>query len=157
MSVSFSNQLTPNNYPTNQRAVIDNNFVQVVALGANNTAANTNAINLQQATPYAATEIINVQVIIGASTGTTNSKNVNAVIQHTTANTDGTANSAAWANSNIFANPLAMATDNAGTGFAVVTANVKLPPGEIQFIRAQFLGEAGGGTPTGNGTIQLLF
>lgn len=157
MSVSFANQLTPNNYPTNARAVIDNNFVQSVTLPTGTNVANTNAINLQQATPYPVTEIINVQLIIGASTGTTNNGTINCVLQHTTANSDGTANSAAWANSTVFANPILVATDNNNTGFAQATANIKLPPGELQFIRAQFTGNDAGGVPTGSGTIQLLF
>ncbi len=150
MSVSFSNQLTPNNYPTNVRAVIDNNFVQVVALAANAVAANTGAIDLQQATPYPTTEIVNVQILIGASAaGTTNSKNVNAVLQVSSDNSN-------WANSTIFANPLVVTVDNGGV-MAAASANIKLAPGEVRYIRAQFKGEAAGGTPASNGTIQLLF
>ena len=156
MSASFSNLLTPNNYPTNVRAIIDNNFVQVVALAANNTPANTNSIDLQQATPFAVTEIITVQLLTSASaSGTANSKNINAVLQSTTANTDGTANSGAWSNSK-YSPVFVMATDNAGV-LAIGTANIKLAPGEKRFIRAQFTGEAAGGTAVANGTLQLLF
>lgn len=157
MSVSFANQLTPNNAPTNTRAVIDANLVQTVALPAASAVANTNAIDLQESVPYPTTETINVQIIVGASTNTANSKNVTAVLQHTTANTDGTANSAAWANSAVLATPLVRATDNAGGGFAATSTTFKLPPGEYRFIRAQFATEANGGTPNGTGTIQLLF
>ena len=157
MSVSFANQLTPNNQPTNQRAVIDNNFVQAIGLPPGTTVANTNSINLQQAVPFPVTEIVNVQIIIGASTGTKNNGNINAVLQATTANTDGTANSAAWANSSFVANPLVIATDNNNTGFAQVQSNIKLSPNELQFIRAQFTGYEASSIPSGKGTIQLLF
>ena len=156
MSVSFSNQLTPNNYPTNQRAIIDNNFVQLVALAANSTVANTNAIDLQQATPFPVTEIITVQFLTSASaSGSTNSKNINAVLQTTTANSDGTANSGAWANSNILGT-FVMTTDNSGVA-PLGSVNFKLPPNNARFIRAQFAGESGGGTFAANGTIQILF
>ena len=149
MSVSFSNQLTPNNYPTNARAVIDINFVQTVALAANSTVANTNVIDLQQATPYPVTEIVNVQILTSASaSGTTNSKNVYAVLQVSSDNSN-------WANSSIFATQL-LGTDNSGV-MAAGSANIKLPPGNPRYIRAQFAGEAGGGTPVANGTLQLLF
>jgi hypothetical protein len=156
MSVSFANQLTPNNYPTNQRGIIDNNFVQTISLNAaNTTVSNTNTIDLLQSTPYATTEIVNVQVAISACTnglGPTNSKNVNAVIQVCSDN-------ATWANSTIFATPLLVASSTANGLVTAVTANVKLSPNEVRYIRAQFAGEATGGTPNIalTGTIQLLF
>lgn len=150
MSVSFSNQLTPNNYPTNQRAVIDNNFVQSVTLPTGTNIANTGTIDLQQATAYSTTEIVNIQIIIGASTGTKNNGTINAVLQVCTDN-------ATWANSTIFANPLAVATDNNNTGFAQVQANIKLDPGCPRYIRAQATGNEAGGIPTGSLTIQCLF
>ena len=155
MSVSFANQLTPNNFPTNARAVVDNNFVQVVALPNQGNTINTNAIDLLQATPYSVTEIVNVQLIVGAATGTANNGNMNAVLQQTSANTDGTANSAAWANITYLANPLITVADSGG--LALTTANIKLAPGNLRFIRAQFKGDATVGNPTGNGTLQLLF
>ena len=156
MSVTFSNLLTPNNYPTNQRAIIDNNFVQIVALNAaNTTATNTNAIDLLQATPYPTTEIVNVQVAIGAvanGLGPLNSKNINAVIQTS-------ADNSTWANSTVYATPLLVASSTANGLIVAVTANIKLFPGEVRYIRAQFAGEAAGGTPNNAllGTLQLLF
>jgi hypothetical protein len=152
MSVSFSGQ-QPNTFPVNVRAIIDNNFVNNVALPTATTAAvvaNTNSIDLQVATPYPTTEVINVAIIIGASTGTANNKNVNAVLQVSS-------NNANWANSAIFATPLVQATDNNAQGFAIAQTNIKLDPGSVRYIRAQFTTEANGGTPSGNGTIQLLF
>jgi hypothetical protein len=147
MSVSFTNQLTPDNQPTNTRAVIDTLFVQSVALAANSTAANTNVIDLGWA--YPVTEIVNVQILIGKSaSGTTNSKNVNATLQVSSDNSN-------WANSTIFSAQI-MGTDNSGV-MAGGSANIKLYPGCPRYIRAQFTGEAGGGTPVANGTLQLLF
>lgn len=160
MSVSFSNQLTPNNYPTNQRAIVDNNFVQVVAMNANAAAAtNTNAIDLQQATPYPTTEIVNIQIgmtAVGNGNGPANSGNINVVLQVSADNSN-------WANSNIFATPLLSVAASNGS-IAATYANIKLDPGVAnsntsRYIRAQFKGEATGGTYTAgpNGIIQLLF
>lgn len=155
MSVSFSNQLTPNSNPTNVRAVIDNNFIQSSALNAaNTTATNTTAIDLQQAVPYPTTEIINVQVAIAGCAnglGPLNSKNINAVIQVS-------ADNVTFANSTIFATPLLVSGATNGS-LTAASANVKLAPGEVRYIRAQFAGEAAGGTPSAavTGTIQLLF
>lgn len=157
MAVSFSNQLTPNNQPTNKRAILDTNFIVAVALPNAANVVNTNAIDLQQAVPYPTTEEINVQVIIGASNGA-NSKNINAVIQQTTANTDGTANAAAWTNVAYLANPLMVNADNAGGGHPESNVVVKLAPSNQRFIRAQATGEANGGNANnGNLTLQLLF
>jgi hypothetical protein len=155
MSVSFSNQLTPNSYPTNQRAILDNNSIQVSSLnvaGANTT--NTNSIDLQQSTPYPVTEIVNVQIgvnTVANGLGPANSANTNAVLQTSSDNSN-------WANSAIFATPLLTAASTNGAVTATV-ANIKLPPGNARYIRAQFAGEATGGTPNiaYQGTIQLLY
>jgi len=156
MSVTFSNLLTPNAYPKNVRAVIDNNFVQVVALNAANaTATNTNSIDLQQATPYPTTEIINVQLSVNSvanGLGPTNSKNINGVIQVSSDNVT-------FANSTLYATPLIVASTDANSKVTGTSANIKLAPGEVRYIRGQFAGEAGGGTPNNAllGTIELLF
>lgn len=160
MSVSFANQLTPNNQPYNARSVLDGNFIQNVALPTGAAATNTNAIDLQTATPYSVTELVNVQLIIGAqgTANTANSKNCNAVIQETEANTDGTPNSGNWINITELANPLLLAADNAGGGWAATNIVVKLSPGNKRFIRGQFRTEANGGNASSaNGTLQLLF
>jgi len=97
--------------------------------------------------------------IIGAvSTNTANSKNCNVILQQTTANTDGTPNSTAWANIPTLA--AVSATDNAGGGWPQTNALYKLPPGTItqQFIRAQYALEAtGGNASTGVGSLALMF
>lgn len=152
MSVSFTGP-TPNNYPTNSRTVRDANWSVSIALPASATSVNTNALDLQVATPYPTTEIINARVSVGAA-AVGNNVNVTAVLQNTTANTDGTANSAAWTN---------IAT--LGTSTVVVTGAIaaqsfdyKLPPGCTQFIRAQFIGPANvGNLAAATGTLELLF
>ena len=160
MSVSFSNQLTPNNLPYNARSVVDNNFVQVVALNANAAAStNTNTIDLLQATPYPVTEIVTVQIgvtAVGNGNGPANSGTINAVLQVSADNSN-------WANSNIFATPLLSIAATNGS-IAATSCNIKLDPGTAnsntsRYIRAQFTGVATGGTYTAgpNGFIQLLF
>lgn len=161
MSVSFSNQLTPNNVPFDSRIVVDGNFIQNVALPAGGAVSNTNAIDLQQAVPYGTTELFNVQIIIGTqgTANTANSKNCNGVLQETTANSDGTPNSSNWHNITELNTVLVLAVDNAAGGWAASSnAVVKLSPGNQRFIRGQFALEANGGNAaSANGTVQLLF
>ena len=92
MSVSFAG-ITPNNYPTNSRTVRDANWSVNIALPASATSVNTNALDLQVATPYPTTETINARVSVGAA-AVGNNVNVTVVLQNTSANADGTANSA---------------------------------------------------------------
>ncbi len=158
MSVNFAG-IVPNNYPVNTRILIDTNYVVNIALPNAANTVNTNNLNLLNATPFPTTETINVQVLTTQSTGA-NSKNINIVLQHTPANSDGTANSAAWANIPQLAAPLVVIAGNA-TNFPAYTDNngvVKLPPNTKQFIRAQATGEANGGNASdGTLTLQLLF
>jgi hypothetical protein len=156
MSVSFSNLLTPNNQPTNQRAIVDNNFVVAnVALNvANANVTNTNSIDLQQAVPYPTTEIVNVQIGIGACAnglGPTNSRNIYGTIQVS-------ADNSTFANSNIFSASLLTSAATNGK-ITATTSNVKLAPGEVRYIRAQFCGETDGGTPNNAlvGYMKILF
>lgn len=152
MSVSFAG-ITPNNYPTNSRTVRDANWSVNIALPASATSVNTNALDLQVATPYPTTEIINARVSVGAA-AVGNNVNVTAVLQHTEANTDGTANSANWVN-----------IPTLGTSTVVVTTAItaqnfdyKLPPGCKEFIRSQFIGPANvGNLAAATGTLELLF
>lgn len=149
--------LTPNNFPTNQRAVLDANFIVSVALGAANTKTNTNALDLGDivsGVPYVTTETINVGVLTSASNNG-NSNTATLTLQDTTANTDGTPNSAAWANIVTLGvcNVVSGASSTAASSFVY-----KLPPGTRRFIRAQ------GVNPTGSVslvdsvlTLELLF
>lgn len=132
MSVNFQG-IVPTNYPFNSRIVVDANLVQNVALPASATTANTNAIDLIQATPYPVTETVNVGVNTTASVNG-NSVTGNIYLQHTAANSDGTADNGNWAN--IPTLGLVTVTEGASTT-AATTNTYKLPPGCKRFIRAQ--------------------
>jgi len=159
MSVNFAG-IAPNSYPFNNRILFDANYVTPnVALPASGATANTNALNLLVATPYPTTEQINVLAVIGVqgTANTTNSHNCNVILQHTTANTDGTPNSANWVN--ITGIGAFSAVDVASAGWAnAVNALWKLPPATNQFIRAQYNLEANSGNAsTANGYLALVF
>lgn len=161
MSVNF-NGITPNNFPTNARAVLDANYIVSIALPNAANTVNTNALDLGDVVsgvPYSTTETINFQVLTTQSTGA-NTKNINIVVQQTTANSDNTPNSAAWANIPQLAHPLVINLGNATNYPAYNNANgiFKVPPNTQRFIRAQATGEANGGNASdGTLTLQLLF
>lgn len=138
----------------NSRILLDANFITTLALPATATTANTNNINLQTVAPYSVTEIINVGVNTSAS-ASGNSVNSTIVLQHTSANTDGTANSAAWVN----IPTLGSVNVLQGASVTAATANTfKLPPGCLQFIRAQVTNPANtGNVSDATLTLQLLF
>ena len=151
--------LTPNNFPTNQRAIIDANFVVTVALAATGINANTNALDLGDVVsgvPYVTTETINVGLLVSASNNG-NSNNTAAAIgylEHTSANTDGTPNSAAWA-----VIPTLGAVNVISTNAALVatTFTYKLPPGTKRFIRAQIFNNSGASLADSTASLELLF
>ena len=128
--------LVPNNFPTNQRAIIDNNFVVTVAMPAAAALANTNALDLGDmvsGVPYVTTETINVGVLTTASVNG-NSNTATLILQHTSANTDGTPNAAAWANIPTLGTVAVLS----GASSTNATNNTyKLPPATKRFIRAQ--------------------
>lgn len=146
MSVSF-NSFTPNAYPVNVRNLVDANFVTNVALPGTATTANTNAFDLQVATPYPTTESIDVYVVTGAS-ARGNSVNSTIVLQDS-------ADNATFAN----INTLGTTTIVQGAGSTAAVSNYyKLPRGCRQYVRAQVA------SPTNTGniadavvTVSLLF
>ena len=153
MSVNFSGQV-PNNYPFNSRIVVDANYVTTLALPASATTANTNNLNLIQATPYPVTETINVGVNTSASANG-NSVTGTIVLQHTSANSDGTANSAAWVNIPTLGS---VNITQGASSTAATTSTFKLPPGCLQFIRAQVTLPANtANLSDGTLTLELLF
>ncbi len=149
--------LTPNNFPTNQRNVIDANYVVSVALPAASAKANTNALDLGDivsGVPYVTTETINIGVLTSASNNG-NSNTATITLQQTTANTDGTPNSAAWANIGLLGQ---LNVTSGASSTAASSAVFKLPPNTQRFIRAS------ANNPTGsvsladaNLTLELLF
>ena len=89
-------------YPTNARGIVDANFVVTIALASGASNVNTNALDLGDGVsgvPYATTETINVQLALSASNNgnATNAATAIGYLEHTSANTDGTPNAAAWA------------------------------------------------------------
>ncbi len=146
-----------NNAPVNTRAVRDINFIANVAMPNAANTVNTNALDMVQAVPYSTTQYVQAQILT-TSANAANNKNINVVLQQTTANSDNTPNSAAWANVPTLAAPLLTVTDNNGAGVPAGSVTVMLPPNVARFIRAQATGEANGGSAV-NGTLtcQLLF
>ncbi len=158
MSVNFSG-IAPLLNPFNSRILVDGNYIVNVALPNAANTVNTNALNLQVPVPYPTTETINFQVLTSLATGA-NTKNINVVIQHTAANTDGTADNGNWTNIPQLAAPFLVIAGNA-TKFPAYTDNngiFKLPPNCKQYVRAQATGEANGGNASdGTMTLQCLF
>lgn len=138
--------------PVNTRAVRDINYIKNVALpGAGNTA-NTNGMDLIQATPYPTSARVICQVLTTGGNGA-NNKNINVVLQHSA--DDNTSN---YANITQFKAPLLTVVDNNGGGYNVGYANVLLPPDVKRYVRAQAATEANGGDPSGAVlSLQLLF
>ena len=153
MSVNFSG-IVPTNAPVNTRLLQDANYIVTLALPATATTANTGNINLLNVVPYPVTEVINVLVTTGASTSG-NSVNSTIVLQNASANSDGTANTASWANITTLGNVLIVQ----GASATVATTNTfKLPPGCLQFIRAQVTNPANtGNLADANVTVALVF
>jgi hypothetical protein len=145
------------NIPFNSRILLDGNYIASVGLPNAANVVNTNALNFYVANPFPTTETINVQLIIGASTGSNNSKNLNIGLQ-TTEDNNGSPNTSNWLAMPTLLNVLATSADNGSSSNPGTNVIVKLPPGQCkQYIRAQVSGEANGGTPAGNATIQVLF
>ncbi len=152
MSVNFSGQ-QPNNFPTNTRTVLDANYIVSTALPNAANTVNTNALNLQVATPYPTTETINVGIITTLATGA-NTKNINVVLQHTGALANGAIDTSNYVNIPTLGAPIAVIAGNATKFPATTVPIVKLPPGTLQYVRAQATGEANGGDAS-DGTITL--
>lgn len=159
MSVSFSNLLTPTNWPVNTRILQDANTTVTVAMCSGAARANTSHIDLGAATPYPTTETINIYVYTGSSAKSNTGNNVAVVLQHTSANAvagDGTPNAVAWAN---IPNLGAVTFIGNNTATAAQAWTFKLPPITQQFIRATMVPPAGAtdAMTDANITLKLLF
>lgn len=156
MSVSFSG-IVPDNNPVNSRILADAAMKVTKALPAASGAQTTtsNALDLKVAVPYPTTETINVSLTTEASADG-NSVTGNIVLQDTTANSDGTANGAAWAN---ITNLGYVHTITQASGSTAATAALlKLPPSVRQFIRMRIQVPANtGNLSDADATLQLLF
>ncbi len=163
MSVNFSG-ITPNNQPYNDRTVLDSVYIVTVALPNAANTVNTNALDLFNAggavlpntLPFSTTETINVILLTGLATGA-NSLNINCVLQHTGQLSNGAVDTSNWANIPTLGAPIKVVAGNA-TKYPATTTKIKLPPGTLQFIRAQATGEANGGNASdANLTLEIGF
>ena len=146
-------------YPVNTRAVVDANFVVTIALASTGVNVNTNALDLGDVlsgVPYVTTETINVGLAVSASNNgnSTNAAAAIGYLEHTSANTDGTPNAAAWA-----VIPTLGAVNFASVA-GVLAANsytFKLPPGTKRFIRSKVYNNSGVSLADSTATLELLF
>lgn len=146
-------------YPTNSRGILDANFIATIALAGSAANVNTNALYLGDGVsgvPYATTETINVQLALTASNNgnSTNAASAIGYLEHTTANTDGTPNAAAWA---VIPTLGAMNFASVGSKLAANSYVAKLPPGTKAFIRAQVYNNSGADLSDSTATLELLF
>lgn len=133
MSVSFTG-ITPNNLPTNQRAIFDANFIKTVALPNNaSTTVNGASLDLGDAVsgiPYATTETINLVVLAPALSTTIlpDTRTMSYVIADSADNSSFTA---------IGTLATQVQTGAGGVGAAAATYTFKLPPNTRRYIRLQ--------------------
>lgn len=130
MSVSFTG-LTPNNLPTNQRAIIDANYKVSTALPASAGTVHGASLDLGDAVsgiPYATTETVNFQVVAPALTTTQlpNSATVTYTIEDSADNITFVA---------ISSLATLVQTGASSAGAAASTLTVKLPPATRRYIR----------------------
>jgi hypothetical protein len=154
MSVSFTG-LTPNNLPTNQRAILDANYKVTTALPASASATvNGTSMDLGDAVsgiPYATTETINLQVLAPALSTTIlpDTRTMTYTIQ------DSADNSSFAAIGTLAAQ---VQTGASSAGAAAATYTFKLPPNTRRYIR---LSIASGASTTDasatSATTQLVF
>ena len=152
MSVSFTG-LTASNYPTNQRAVLDANYIKTIALPAAAGSVYSASIDLGDGlsgVPYATTETINVQVLSPAlSTSIIDTGETLAYALQDSADNSS------------FAAIGTLATQTftgAGSGTAATTFTFKLPPNTRRYIRLAATTGSGTGDASGSSaTLQLVF
>jgi hypothetical protein len=123
MSVSFTNLVTPTNYPANTRILEDAGLAAEIALPAAAGYANTAGIDLKNITPFPTTETINVYVVWAASA---NAGNGYYLLQDCATDT-----AASYTNISTLAPQLVTVATTANV------ATFKLPPNTKRYIRAQ--------------------
>ena len=132
------------------RNIKDALLSKAIALPIAANTVNTNYIDLGATQPYPVTQDFEVKLTVDTATGA-NSKNVNAVIQHSAESNANFTNIAG------LGAPILVAAGNAAN---VIGSNVivQLPPSTKRYIRGSALGEANGGNAAdGNLTVELLF
>ena len=136
--------------PVNTRAMLDATYVVVTNIPGAGNQANSNAMDLIQATPYPTTEYVQLQVLSAGGNGA-NNKNCNYTLQDS-------ADNVTFANVALVGNPLLRVTDQNGSNYNTVSASILLPPSIRRYVRAQANAEANSGTGAGGTfTLQLAF
>lgn len=130
----------------NERRLQDDSLNKSVALPTGAATANTNSVDLGQATPFPITESFHVKLSTSTAAGA-NNKNITVKVQDS-------------ADNSTFANIAAIGaltvTDANGAGFSAGTLTVSLPPTTRRYVRAQATSEANGGA-SNNGTLTVDF
>jgi hypothetical protein len=132
----------------NERRLLDASLKKTVALPTGAATANTNSVDLGQATPFPITEAFHVKISTSVAAGA-NNKNITVRVQDS-------------ADNETFANIAAVGaltvTDANGAGFPAGSLIVSLPPSTKRYVRAQATSEANGGA-SNNGalTVDFLF
>lgn len=154
MSVSFTG-LTPSNLPTNQRAVLDANYIITRALPASaSSTVNSSSIDLGDAVsgiPYATTETINLQVLAPALTTTIlpDTRTMSYVIADSADNSSFTA---------IGTLATQTQTGASSAGASAATYTFKLPPNTRRYVRLQITsGASTTDASATTATLQLVF
>jgi hypothetical protein len=154
MSVSFTG-LTPSNLPTNQRAVLDANYIITRALPDSASATvNSSSIDLGDAVsgiPYATTETINLQVLAPALTTTIlpDTRTMSYVIADSADNSSFTA---------IGTLATQTQTGASSAGASAATYTFKLPPNTRRYVRLQITsGASTTNASATTATLQLVF
>ena len=153
MSVSFTG-ITPDNFPTNTRAVLDANFIASHILPASASTVYTASLDLGDAIsglPYATTETINAQIVAPslASPKLADSGTVTYTLEDSADNSSFAA---------IVGLSTLVQTGAANAGAAAVTRTVKLPVITRRYIRLNITSATSpGDLSTATATLQLAF
>ena len=146
--------LVPTNLPTNQRAVLDANYIKTVSLPASAGSVNSSSLDLGDVVsgiPYATTETVNLQVVAPALNVTQlpNSATATYVIQDS-------ADNSTFANISLLGSQVQ--TGAGGAGAAAATYTWKLPPSTRRYIRVSVTtGTSPGDCSATSASIQLAF
>jgi len=131
MSVSFAG-ITPQNFPTNTRSILDANYIITTALpNAASTTVNGTSMDLGDAlagTPFPTTESVNYVVLAPALTTTIlpDTRTMTYTVQDSADNSSFAA---------IATLGTSVQTGAGGVGAAAATYTYKLPPGTRRYVR----------------------
>jgi hypothetical protein len=134
--------------PVSERRLKDASLNKSVDLPTGAATANTNSVDLGQATPFPITESFHVKLSTSVATGA-NNKTITVKVQDSADNTTF---------ANIAAIGALTVTDNNGAGFPAGSLTVSLPPTTRRYVRGQATSVADGGDSTdGSLTVEFLF